>query len=418
MSTDPVMRFVHASDLHLEQPPYGMADVPEHWREKLVEAPYQAATRVFDLAAEHSVDLVVLAGDVVDWRAAGPRGSWFLVEQFRRLADLDIPVYWAGGGVDPPDRWPDGLALPDNVHRFAAGRVEEHICRRRGKAVARIAGTSRHKARAVRAHEFHPDPDGLLTIAVAHGTADEEPLRARQIHYWALGGQHSATTLFAGKHVAHWSGSPQARQPLETGPHGCTLVEVDPEGRPQTKFLPTDVLRWQCESLTIDDSTDRDLFELLLHDKLQTLLAGDKEMRFLVSFSIHGRGPLLRALRREGLDQAVLKSLRETFGQGPGRAWSVSITAEPPAAFPESWYEEETFLGDFLRGVRAWQAAAEPIDLSPMLGGGESGAAGASTQVETLRHVTLLDDPHARRKILDQVVSLGVDVLGGKEKGA
>src|SRR5262245_59140802 len=111
-------RFLHASDLHLERPPSGLALAPEHLRPTLLETPYLAAERVFDIALNEQVDFVVLSGDVVHLESAGPRALVFLAEQFQRLAERDIQVYWAGGNVDPPESWPAALHLPSNVHRF------------------------------------------------------------------------------------------------------------------------------------------------------------------------------------------------------------------------------------------------------------------------------------------------------------
>ncbi len=43
-------RFIHSSDFHLERPPRGLTEVPEHLRGAFVDAPYRAAERVFDAA--------------------------------------------------------------------------------------------------------------------------------------------------------------------------------------------------------------------------------------------------------------------------------------------------------------------------------------------------------------------------------
>ena len=61
----PAFRFLHASDFHLERPPAGLAELPDHIRDVLVEAPYRAATNVFEAALAHEVDFVLLAGDIV-----------------------------------------------------------------------------------------------------------------------------------------------------------------------------------------------------------------------------------------------------------------------------------------------------------------------------------------------------------------
>lgn len=50
------LRFVHASDLHLDRPLYGLSDAPPELREMLRDAPLQAAERVFDTALTENAD--------------------------------------------------------------------------------------------------------------------------------------------------------------------------------------------------------------------------------------------------------------------------------------------------------------------------------------------------------------------------
>ena len=68
----PTLRLVHASDLHLEQPLYGLAEIPDHLRDLLIHAPYHAAEQVFETALAEDADAVLLAGDVLDVDRAGP----------------------------------------------------------------------------------------------------------------------------------------------------------------------------------------------------------------------------------------------------------------------------------------------------------------------------------------------------------
>ena len=49
-------RFLHASDLHLEQPLAGLDEIPDHLRDRLVDAPLAAARSVFDAAVAEAVD--------------------------------------------------------------------------------------------------------------------------------------------------------------------------------------------------------------------------------------------------------------------------------------------------------------------------------------------------------------------------
>ena len=136
------LRLVHTSDLHLERPLYGLADIPDHLRELLIEAPYHAAEQVFETALAEDVDGVLLAGDVLHVDRAGPPAIVLLLDQFARLGERNIPIYWAGGMVDAPDTWPRSVTLPKNVHVFPVGHVESFDLARAGETIARVQGTS------------------------------------------------------------------------------------------------------------------------------------------------------------------------------------------------------------------------------------------------------------------------------------
>ncbi len=116
-------QFIHASDFHLEEPLHGLTSVPEHLRDLLIDAPFAAARRVFDTALAEEVDFVVLAGDVLQPRGAGPRGIEFIRRHLARLHDRQIGVYWAAGSIDGPNQWPSSVPLPESVHRFPEGSV-------------------------------------------------------------------------------------------------------------------------------------------------------------------------------------------------------------------------------------------------------------------------------------------------------
>ena len=198
MSTRP-FRFVHASDFHLEQPLMGVAEVPDHLRDLFLDAPYTAARKLFDAVLAEDADFVILSGDVLHPPSMGPRAALFLVEQFARLAERGIGVYWAGGMVDPPEAWPAALRCRRMSTSFRTAESEELTIQRDGEPLARLSGISRDPQRPLRPTDFAPDPAGLYSIAVAHGEADPSALQARGIHYWALGGRHDRSTPSAGR---------------------------------------------------------------------------------------------------------------------------------------------------------------------------------------------------------------------------
>jgi len=402
------LRFVHAGDFHLEQPPFGIAEAPSHLREALIESAYRGAERVFEVALAEPTDLVVLAGDLLDPQKTGPRGPLFLVEQFERLHQRGVSVYWAGGRVDPPSAWPTSLRLPDNVHVFPEGGPETVVHLRGDVPLARVVGASRGGSRRVRPIDFAPDPAGLVSIAVVHGKANPERLKARGIDYWALGGSHRQATLFTSPGTAHYPGTPQGRHPDQTGPHGCTVVQVDPQRRLQTTFVPTDVLRWQAERLEVDESTDRAGLERRLHDRVQALREAHPAVDLMVSFSIAGSGPVLGPLRRGNLAAELLEALRREHGTGTPAAWCVALAVEPPAEPPAAWYEQETIAGDFLRELRRYHAEPElPIALDAFLP--------EEHRTGPVALAARIDEAADRQRVLAETAMLGVDLLSGEE---
>jgi exonuclease SbcD len=400
-------QFVHASDLHLEAPAGGLADAPEQLRERLLECPYQAAARVFDITLAERAEFLVLAGDVLDPWTAGPRGVLFLIEQFKRLGEHGVRVFWAGGSIDSPEHWPAGVSLPENVHHFASDRVERLVVERDGEPLACVVGRSQGRQRALFPAEYRGDTAGLFTVAVAYGEADSGALAHSDLDYWALGGQHSPATPFASRRVAHYCGSHQARDPDDTGAHGCTLVSVDADGQPRLTQRPADVLRFRNEHLELPETAGRQTLEALLDDRLLNIAASSPGVDLLISLTVGGASPALGQLRRGALAGEVLERLRKEYGHGSPSVWCASLVAEPPETLPPECYEHDSLLGDYLRAIRKLQIDESlPIELTEYLEGRE--------HEEPLAHWPDLSDPGERRRVLRRAATLGIDLLTGE----
>jgi len=449
MSNRP-FRFVHAGDLHLDLPPGRVTEVPDHLRDLFLDATSMAVERVFEMVISEEADFLVLSGDVLHLKQAGPRALLFLVDQFNRLAEHDIAVYWAGGYIDPPEAWPSAIPLPDNVHVFPRGHVDEFTHRKDGDPLACILGTSRDGQGRARPGDFRPDPGVPFTIAVAHDLSEISALRKGQngsrpqakrrqskdrrqsgaqsrsdmgINYWALGGRHARSTLFNSPNVAHYCGSPQGRNPREHGTHGCTLVQVDGDGRARTVFLPTDAMRWMNERVEIDELTTRDDLEATLRSRMQSLIEMASSIDLMISWTIVGRRPgmsieadsLLTQLRRGSLGHELLDELRSEFGHASPTAWSVSLDVELPEVLPGELYEQDTICGDFLRAVRQYQVNDDAsLDLGSYVGMTEEETPESSTAIhpEVALAEVSLRGPSERDRALRAAAILGVDLLG------
>lgn len=406
------LRFIHSSDWHLERPLGGLAEVPERLRAAFVDAPYLAAEKVVSAALAEQADFVVLAGDLIDVELAGPRGVAFLVGQFERLADRQIPVYWAGGRVDRADRWPAAVALPDKVHRFPARRPEDFIVQIGDQPVARVTGLSRPRGGKIRAGDFWPDADGLPSIAVVHGRADRAALAARKLTYWALGGKHRPSVLLDGPQTAVYAGSPQARSPGDTGAYGCTVVEIDDDGRVHTRQVATDLIRWCPRRVILDEAATADSLETLLADQLHDLRRELPDLQLLVSWTIGGKGPLIAALRRGALSQELLSRLRRRVESENHLTWSVAIEVEPEAAVPPAWLEQDSLLGDYLRSLASFDGRSE-TESADLIEPIRHLAQRHGTAVDLDRLLRLNDE--GRRRVLQKAAALGADLLLGEE---
>ncbi len=343
------LRLVHASDFHLEDPLGGVAEVPDHLRDVFLAAPYLAAEQVFELAVAEGADALLLAGDIANLELAGPRAVKFLVEQFDRLDDHNIPVYWAGGVADPPSSWPPSVALPENVHRFPASGVEDFVLERRGERLARIQGVSRVPGKALDDSGFHRDAGGLFTVGVAHGSAASPGSEGDRLHYAALGGRHERQTVDQSPGIAHYCGSPQGRSPAETGPHGCTLVVVDETGRVRTKLLPTDSARWLTGTIELTSAADESSLLKLINDQVSQFRQQHTRVDLLITWRVLGTGNLVNRLRHGGLADDLLSQLRRNAGTASPAVWHTDILCEEPMAVPQEWRDQETILGDLLQ---------------------------------------------------------------------
>ncbi|HVW39239.1 MAG TPA: hypothetical protein VHB99_18110 [Pirellulales bacterium] len=408
MSQTP-FRFVHASDFHLERPPHGVNEAPEHLRNALVEAPYRAAERVIDLALAEQVDFLVLAGGLLHAETTGPRGPLFLAEQFQRLEARGIQVYWAGGPTDPPENWPAFAPLPDNVHVFPERKAEEIVHYREGEALSRLVGLSRRQSKKLRPGDFAVEEQGPLAIAVTFGEIDRAAIANRGIRYWALGGRRQRETLSESPALAHFPGTMQGRQPSEAGPCGCTLVEVDADGKLRTRLAPTDVLRYRCEEIQLDEPASKQHLERALLERLRTIAATTPGVDQLISWTVCGAASLTAPLRRGGWSGELLAKLRNETGYASPAVWSVSLVADSSEA-PSSWYQQDTLLGDYLRAIRDQQSAADDdaaeLDLAGLLDARQlAGAFPAAAR---------LDDA-TRQRVLRKAALLGADLLSGEE---
>ncbi|MCA9247593.1 MAG: metallophosphoesterase [Planctomycetales bacterium] len=403
------LRFLHASDLHLEQPLHGVTEIPDSLLEKAIDAPYQAAERLVDQAIELGVDFLVLSGDVINTHQTGPRGVAFFRDQLARLTERRIAVFWLPGKVDPVGNWPTAIPLPDGVQFFSGDRGEQLVYRREDEPAARIVGLGHDAHGQVQADMLQAAQADTFTIGVGYGQIDRTSIDKSRLGYVALGGAHERELISSPPRAVQYAGTHQGRCPSETGAHGATLIDVDDLGNVRTKFIATDVLRWLERTVTIEGAATRERIENKLSEAMRHAQQNAEGRDLMIRWTVETSLEVARRLRRRHIESDLLAWLREGFSGLPA-AWSVSVTIEAGEAIPEQWYDEETILGDYLRlAHEVDQNPRQLLDLSEYLDGdNRDGIVAAAAKIK---------EPELRRRVLAEAVKLGVDLLAADSAG-
>ena len=348
-------KFIHASDLHLDQPMKGIAELPPHLKTTLANAPYDSATRIFDLAIAERVDFVLLAGNLFNIETGGPRASAFLLSQFERLLDKEIEVFWCAGEVDHPDRWPSSIDLPENVTTFSTSIVEDVSFEKGDGVVATIYGVGFDPKRVKQSELITPSNDGF-SIALAHGEFDSATLSAPGIQYWALGGRHKSTKLDKTRSVLVYPGSHQGRSPKQSGARGCYVCRVDANEKVRVQSVETDTVRWAPQKVAVAENISEADLKKVLGERARKIASDTTDQVVLASWYLTTTGEFSPSLRKTDLNKRLTDWLRDEFGRGDNIVWTTKLTVEPPNNLPSSWYEEDTILGEYLRAIGRYQS--------------------------------------------------------------
>ena len=408
-------RFLHAADFFLGQPLVGSGSLHAAIRETCRDAPYAAARRVFDVALQYRVAFVILTGEL--WSAeGGPQATEFLREQFERLRAHDIPVYWASGrSVSGDEAAP--VTVPSNVHHFRSDSTERILIRRGRKALALLHGKS--WARECPALEIDNAEPGLFAAAVTCGSRLPAGWNRDDVNYWAMGGTGRRRTRRAGLRLVHAPGRPQGMSIDETGPRGCSLVQVNRSGNAKIRPIATHAVRWRRARIKLEeDIAVEQLVERMVEGTRQSKSTGDGKVSNradehsqrddmpldLIVWSIEADGTMGARLRHGQLIEEVLAKYRE---QVQHHGLNVA-TAGIDVAFREfrrEWLEEDSLLSEFLDVVRHARSDASHADLSEFL-------PIEPADPELDQAIGLVDRQHYA-DLLRDAAALGVDLLTG-----
>lgn len=283
-----------------------------------------AFDRVVDAALAESVDLVVLAGDVVDranrfYEAFGP-----LERGLARLSAREIPVCAVAGNHDF-DVLP---RLVDNVgaERFhllgAGGRWERRTIELASGERLHVDGWSfpreHFETSPLESYDLPPTEDALVLGLLHADTASPDSpyapvsvarLAESAVDAWVVGHVHKPDDIPAsgGAHVLV-PGSVQAITSGERGAHGAWVLELDRTSRPVCRTRPVPLSSVRYDSLAVDLSgvADVEVLEstitraLRSHRDALVSESGAGALRHVAcTLELVGRTPMHRDVARE-----------------------------------------------------------------------------------------------------------------------
>lgn len=325
-----MIKLLHAADLHLDSPFEGLGESKAAMRRTEQR---QLLNRIAQLAQTGQVQLVLLAGDLLDSDSAYAETAEELV---KALGSIEAPVFISPGNHDfYSQRSPYArLKLPDNVHIFKSPRIECVELPGLGVRVWGAAFTDKYSGSMLRGFSVEKTA-GVLDIMCIHGEVNaasaynpvtEGEIAASGMDYIAFGHIHAGSGLKnAGSCHYSWPGCPEGRGFDETGEKYVSIVSL---GDGKCSVEPVNIARRRYEILTVrltgrdpieavsealPDGTENDIYRLILRGETEeapdvSALREAFEDRF---FSLQIRDET--SLRRDVWEKAGEDSLRGQF---------------------------------------------------------------------------------------------------------
>ena len=332
-----MLTFLHAADFHLDAP---FAALPTERAAQRRGEQRALLDRLAQLARDRKVDLVLLAGDLMDSDQTYAETAQALS---RALAAIPAPVFIAPGNHD---FWCERslyatMTWPENVHIFTNSTPSAVPLPQLGCTVYGAAFTAPGRDSSP-LDGFHAPADGSLHLMVLHATVegrgDYAPITRTEIAasgltYLALGHIHACSGLQQeGQTTWAYPGCPEGRGFDETGDKGVLVGTID-QGRIDLEFVPLAQRRYRIETVDVTGRSPQEALAGLLPDTpspdlCRILLTGE-------------RG-------EEGLDLAALEALAAPC------FYSVSLR-DHTRICRDLWARagEDTLTGLFLRAMRS-----------------------------------------------------------------
>ena len=401
------MRFIHASDLHIDSPLRGLDRYDGAPVERLRSATRSALERLVDRALAERVDFLLLAGDIYDRDWQDFHTGLFFRGQMVRLERAGIRCFIVQGNHDAQGVISRQLTLPSNVTVFSSRAAQ--TVKLDDLSVA-IHGRSfpEREVNEDLVPSYPPPVSGYFNIGLLHTSltgraghdtyapTDLPTLVAKGYDYWALGHVHAREVLNERPRIV-FCGNLQGRHAKETGVKGCELVTVE-AGRIEAEFIARDVVRWSQLSVPLDGVDRLESLNEAFARALEPVLDGTTDRLHAVRVTLTGSTELHRL---EAAQPGTLAAAMHAAAQDIGTAeiWieQVRLDLSTPldrarAAQRQDAVGELVRLVDTIAGNEQELMRRAQVELGDLLG--------AMPAEVTAGDVPRLDDPAELRSLL------------------
>ena len=419
------MRFIHASDLHIDSPLRGLDRYDGAPVERLRTATRSALERLVDKAISERVDFVIFAGDIYDRDWQDFHTGLFFREQMVRLGRANIRVFIVQGNHDAQGVISKQLALPTNVTIFSS-RSAQTV--RIDELAVSIHGRS-FPERAVDEDLVPSYPAPIpgffnvgmlhtsLTGRVGHDTyapTDLPTLIAKGYDYWALGHVHAREVVCEQPRIV-FPGNLQGRHANETGAKGCELVTVE-AGRIDAEFVALDVVRWSQVSLSLNGVDRLEGLSGVFRDVMEPLLIGATDRLHAVRVTLTGSTILHRIeANQPGTLAAAMHAAAQDVSEAEIWIEQVKLELSTPLDRVQAALRQDA-VGELVRLVDS--IAGDPAELMRRAQADLGDLLGSIPQEVAVGDVPRLEDVEELRRLLMDAEATVLARLVGSGEGA
>ena len=377
------MRFLHASDLHIDSPLRGLDRYEGAPVARLRTATRAALERLVDMAITEHVDFVLFAGDIYDRDWQDFHTGLFFREQMVRLGRADIRVFIVQGNHDAQGVITRQLTLPSNVTVFSSRTAQTF---RIDDLSVAIHGRS-FPDRAVDEDlvpTYPPPVPDFFNIGMLHTSLNGRPghdpyaptnlatLVSKGYDYWALGHVHAREVVSEAPRVV-FPGNLQGRHANETGAKGCEMVTVE-AGQIEAEFVALDVVRWHQVEVPLDGIDRLEAVGGAFCEALEPMLAGATDRLHAVRVTLTGSTALHRLeANQPGTLAAAVQAAAQDVSDAEVWIEQVRLALTTPmdraqAAQRQDAVGELIRLVDAIAGNEATLASSATAELGDLLG--------------------------------------------------